>query len=72
MTWLNILIGILLAPFCVGAILGLLCFVWVNVFGWCYFIILCVINPIYYIFTGGKNLKLYEDFRDMPHEDDFF
>lgn len=72
MSWFEILICILLSPFYVGAIFGLIVFICINVFAWCYGIILFVINPIYYIFTGGKNLKIYEHFRDMPHEDDFF
>ena len=63
---------ILLAPFWIGAIMMMLLFIGVNLMGLWYFLMICIINPIYYIFTGGKNLKIYEEFRDMPHEDDFF
>ena len=68
----EIIFNILLAPFWIGAICMMLLFIGVNLMGLGYILLICVINPIYYIFTGGKNLKIYEEFRDMPHEDDFF
>ena len=41
-------------------------------------IILCLdffgtmlLNPFVYLFTG-KNLKTYEEYKNMPREDDFF
>lgn len=30
-----------------------------------------LLNPFVYLFTG-HNLKAYEEWRDMPKEDDFF
>ena len=35
------------------------------------FVLTMLINPFYYLATG-KNLKNYEEYRDMPREDDFF
>ena len=35
------------------------------------FVLTMLINPFYYLATG-KNLKNYEEYRDMPMEDDFF
>lgn len=72
MTVHEIIFNILLAPFWIGAFLMMLLFIGVNLMGLWYILMICVVNPIYHIFTGGKNLKIYEDFRDMPHEDDFF
>ena len=36
-----------------------------------HFIGTMLLNPFVYIFTG-HNLKAYEEYRDMPKEDDFF
>ena len=36
-----------------------------------HFIGTMLLNPFVYLFTG-HNLKAYEEYRDMPCEDDFF
>lgn len=58
------IIGIIAA---FGAIAIALCMIIMTL----HFVGTLLLNPFVYLFTG-HNLKAYEEWRDMPKEDDFF
>lgn len=55
----------IIAAFSMGAIVLCAAFMVLHYIG------TLLLNPFVYLFTG-HNLKAYEEYRDMPHEDDFF
>lgn len=68
---MNALVGLVLG---IAAMASVVCFGGIAIM--CvlmvaHFVLTVLINPFYYIATG-KNLKAYEEYRDMPREDDFF
>lgn len=66
-TILNILFGGVILTVVLPVVLLLFCLLMLYL----HFIGSMIFNPIYHLFTG-KNLKSYEEYRDMPREDDFF
>jgi membrane protein YdbS with pleckstrin-like domain len=62
-----VLFGIMAVIAALGAIAIVSCMIIMTL----QFVGTLLLNPFVYLFTG-HNLKAYEEWRDMPKEDDFF
>jgi hypothetical protein len=66
----EILFKIIIAPVLLVEAVIALCIIGIFLYVFYAMLLMLVINPIYWLLTR-KNLKAYEEFRDMPSEFDF-